>query len=354
MSDHRDSILDDDGSDPQRLADDLLLDAILAGRAQDDDASVRRRVRAACERIADQPLASIGSSSPNPIRWRSLTAAAAVLVAAVGLVALLVATPSPAFALVDASIRRIESGDLTFRITVDTADERLTADRPPRPHRRGGGLRRQLDGATLHVRGEQSVMLIPDRSGAVLARGHDGTRFWSNHLPDDIEAAISARGERGLPLSRFLDAIDGDLPALLRRLRGGYRITDEGETIDPLDGSTVRHLSATRISETTRAPENSESEDASTPPVEQPRGHRGHHGGGRGHPDRIDLWIGSDGTLRRLQLDGPDGGPTSTLLLELVGTDRLEDAVFDPASYPEIPRLGPRREGGASKPPRGF
>lgn len=329
--DHRDSIHEDPGLDADRIADDLLLDAILAGRADDRPDRIRDRVRTALDAI-DAPLARIDGSTRSPRRSRwSIVTAAAVLLLSVGLIAVLVASPTPAYAVMQASLDRLESRDLTFEFSVE-ADERVPEPdkRPRRGGHRRAGIERHLDGAVLHVRGDQAVMLLAGRGGETLARGHHDGRFWSNHLPEHVEAAIAERGDfGGLPFQRFLDLIDGDLPSLLGDLGKGFTL-EEGEAIvDDLDGSVQRRISGTRIARTRVR------SDAS------PRGeHR------RGRVERFDLWIDEDGDLRRLRLDGlrgPGNAPLGSIVLELVGTDPLEDAVFDPASYPEIQRARPPR-----------
>ena len=212
-ADHRDSILNADEVSPAAIADDLFLDAVLAGRATDDAASVQARVRAACDAI-DAPIGRIEPATPaRGRRWRPLVAAA-VVVAAVGLLTMLVALPSPAYATVDASLERLETTDLTFLIAVESSEgEDATSGRR-------SGLQRRFDGAIIHVSGPRVVLLTKGRNDEVLARGHDGERFWSNHLPDAVESAISARGDRCIPFQRFLDSIDGDLRGLLGGLRG--------------------------------------------------------------------------------------------------------------------------------------
>lgn len=342
MSDHRDSIRDDiDGLAPEAIADDLLLDAILAGRAQDDPAGLRDRVRAACRAIDAlnvAPLARIGNDADAAARrrFRRSLAAAAVLAIVAGLLGVLVARPTPAFAMVDASIARLESRDLTFRISVDRedVDTEASATRPgfgDRRPRGGGrpGFERRLDGATIHVRGDRSVMLAPGRGDEVLARGHTDGRFWSNHLPEDVEEMIAARGGGGMPFLRFLEAVDGDVTSMLQACRGGYEVEESEIEPDDADGPGWRRFTGTRRDDRTRR----------TPEFERP---------GRGRPDRFDLWIDEHGDFRRLRLEGlhgPGGTGMGGLVLELIGTDPLDDAVFDPATYPEVHRAVPARGG---------
>ncbi len=349
--DHRDSTLPADGFETSAIADDLFLDAILSGRATDDDASIRARVRSACDAL-DAPLASIGSgASSRSQRWRPLVAAA-VVVAAVGLLTMLVALPSPAYATahgtVDASIERLESTDLTFRISVETEDTGGPGSRRP------SGLQRRFDGATLHVSGPRIVLLSKGRDDEILARGHDGEQFWSNHLPEDVESAMSARGDRGIPFQRFLESIDGDLRGMLDGLRRGYELSHGEVEIDPEDGASLRRFSGIR-----RAASATPSAERSSDPPPAPHGRpmRGGHPRGRfgGHAERFDIWIDDDGNLRRLRLSGMpgrDGGTIGNLVLQLVDTAPLDDAVFDPATYPDIEHGPTRREGGPPRPPR--
>jgi hypothetical protein len=370
-ADHRDSILSADEVDAAALADDLFLDAVLAGRATDDAASVQARVRAACDAI-DAPIGRIEPATPaRGRRWRPLVAAA-VVVAAVGLLTMLVALPSPAYATVDASLERLESADLTFRISVESPNGEEDATG------RASGLQRRFDGATLHVRGPQIVLLANGRNGEVFVRGHDGERFWSNHLPEDVESAISARADRGIPFQRFLDSIDGDLRGLLGGLRRGYVLTSGEAETDPHDGAVLRRFSGTRRPASLDQPDR-------PAPGERMRGRHGGQGerfggdnerfGGRNgrfggdnerfggrherfdcHAEQFDIWIDEDGNLRRLRLSGMpgrDGDSIGDLLLELIDTAPLDDAVFDPATYPEIERSQMRRDGNMSRPPRG-
>lgn len=336
MTDHRDSTREHDEIDASRIADDLLLDAILAGRATEDAADLRRRVRAACDAIdvpADRrptPVHADRRRTSRRIHWRPL-AAAAMLLVAIGLLTMVVARPTPAHAAVDASFERLESRDLTFRIFFDgdgdgAADSR---DDDARGGRRRPGFARRLDGATLHVRGDRAVMLLQGRDGGVLARGHDGGRFWSNHLPEAIESSIAARDRGGLPFQGFLDAVEGDVQSLLRSFRRGYRI-EGGEEHQEHDGSKCRRYTGMH------------------------RGESGARGGVRdrsrpGPPERFDLWIDDNGDLQRLRVEGlrGRGGMTmGAMVLELIGTDPLDDAVFDPATYPEIRDSRPSRPTG--------
>ncbi len=344
-ADHRDSILNADEVSPAAIADDLFLDAVLAGRATDDAASVQARVRAACAML-DAPIGRIEpATTTRGRRWRPLVAAA-VVVAAVGLLTMLVALPSPAYATVDASLERLETTDLTFRIAVESSEgEDATSGRR-------SGLQRRFDGAIIHVSGPRVVLLTKGRNDEVLARGHDGERFWSNHLPDAVESAISARGDRGIPFQRFLDSIDGDLRGLLGGLRGGYVLSRGDTEVDPGDGATLRRFSGTRRAEPL------EQADRPRPDRRQPNHQmfgdrpRGRNGC---HAERFDIWIDDDGNLRRLRLSGMpgrDGGAIGDLVLELVDTAPLDDAIFDPATYPEVEHGPMHREGGASRPSR--
>lgn len=336
MSDHRDSIRHDiDGLPPETIADDLLLDAILAGRAEDDASRVRDRVRAACRAIDAVDVAPLARVGGDRHRFRRSLAAAAVLAIVAGLLGVLVARPTPAFAMVDASIARLESRDLTFRISIDrdevARETSPTRHEPGERRHRGGrpGFERRLDGATIHVRGDRSVMLVPGRDEEILARGHADGRFWSNHLPEDVEEMIAARGGGGMPFLRFLEAVDGDVPSMLQAFRGGY-VIEESEIGDEVAGESGWR----RFTGTCR-----EDRESRTPDFDRPR---------RGRPDRFDLWIDEHGDFRRLRLDGlhgPGGTGMGGLVLELIGTDSLDDAVFDPASYPEIHRAAPPRGG---------
>ena len=337
--DHRDSVHDALDLDADRIADDLLLDAILAGRATDRPEAIKERVRNALDAI-DTPLARIDGSNRAARRSRwSIMTAAAVLLLSVGLIAVLVATPTPAYAVMQASIDRLESRDLTFQFTVDLDERASDEDKRSRKsgHRRAG-IERRLDGAVLHVRGDQAVMLLPGRGGETFARGHRDGRFWSNHLPEHVEAAIAERGGYGgLPFQQFLDLIDGDLPSLLGDLKKGFTLEEGASVVDDLDGSVQRHISGTRIAR-------AKSRGDATPRNE-PR---------RGRVERFDLWIDEDGNLRRLRLDGlrgPSNAPLGSIDLELVGTEPLDDAIFDPASYPEIRRPKPPRGDRRGGPP---
>jgi len=341
--DHRDSTVEPSTMDAAAVADDLLLDAILAVRATDDDASVRDRVRAACAAI-DAPLATLAPiSATRPTqrgRWRPLVAAAVVMAAA-GLLSLLVALPSPAYATVDASLERLTSSDLTFRISVETDDATAPGGRADG---RPSGFQRRFDGAILHVSGPRVVMLTTGRQDALLARGHDGTRFWSNHLPDEVESAISSRGERGIPFHQFLDAIEGDLRGLLGGLRRGYAVRRGEDETDSRDGATLRRFTGLR-----RAGVSERARPGSSEPGERPRRRFA------GPPERFDVWIDDRGNLRRLRLSGlpgRDGGSIGDLILELVDTAPLDESIFDPASYPEIERTPVRRDGGGARSPR--
>ena len=51
-------------------------------------------------------------------------------------------------------------------------------------------------------------------------------------------------------------------------------------------------------------------------------------------------------------MPGRDGGAIGDLVLELVDTAPLDDAIFDPATYPEVEHGPMHREGGASRPSR--
>lgn len=170
----------DQSSDPKRLADDLLVDAMLQGRYQDTPKTTAERVERACHALE-------GSPRLIPFRWKAglSTAAAAVIILAL---VLTLSSPQSVRADLGPILEAFDEGDKTYRIDIITDAnesrpprrfERLrTGHRPPfRPPRRGMTARR-LDDATLSIRGRSYILICRAPRGGQITKGFDGTESW--------------------------------------------------------------------------------------------------------------------------------------------------------------------------------
>lgn len=231
--------------DMGRQADDRLLHALLL-HMHDPQAAEHRQQR------VGRVMRIIEGAAQEPKRvlrfpvWakRGLWAAAAMILVAVGLIAIL-HSPSPALAAIDDMVKSLaRPGDRTFRIQVEPPDVAMPDDRPG------------LDQATLYLRdANQYVLVRRDPKGGDALDGYDGQQSWR------IRAGVLVETKDGLgagriPMPQVMANVPFvDLAQTLRRIRVDYVVERFDRASLKAGGDLLRHVLARRKSHDVKGPE---------------------------------------------------------------------------------------------------
>ncbi len=170
----------DPALDPEPIADELLVDALLKGRYRDTPETTARRIAQAGRALEAAPRRI-------RLRWKAgfSTAAAAVIV--LGLI-LTLYPPQSVQADLAPILGAFDEGDKTYQIDI-AADSNEPAPRRgygrQRLRRRlafksprQGMAARRLDGAILYVRGRCYVLTCRTGRGGKITKGFDGKESW--------------------------------------------------------------------------------------------------------------------------------------------------------------------------------
>ncbi len=244
---------------PAATADERLVHALLTHLYDEQSAQHRRRrVQRVVEAIA---------ASARPARlvtlWarRAAYAAAAMLLAAVGIWGFMY-TPAKAMASLNDIIGALaKPGDRTYHITMQDLDEPPPPegdDRPPRPGDRPGPRipRPGLDDATLYLRdGRQYLLVRRDPNGGVIYDGFDGRQSWRIRRGELAEAR-QGPGAGGIPMPAMMaDVPFSDLHQTLERIKVNYTLERLDEAALPAGGQLLRHVLVRRNSRQVKGPE---------------------------------------------------------------------------------------------------
>ncbi len=171
--------------------------------------------------------------------------------------------------------------------------------------------KKQIDGATLYVRGANKYVLIRKlKDGRMRITGCDGKESWA--LREDGPVHVSA------DLSRFRGGLPGhqqDFPFIniqshLEQLRAGYDLDLAAEP-ETWKGQTLSGLVGTRKSRSVRGPKG------------------------------VEIWFDAEsGTIHKMLLDGlpRGGGGPESVMLELTDQSDLGAAFFSHESHHELNR----------------
>ena len=341
--------------------DDRLLDAMLQGRAMDDPASIDRRVRRLMISLPPRSeAASTGFDHANagwlrraPVLVRAM-AACLLLGTAIGLLVFLERPVLAEPGLLTRAIERLNEGDSSYLIRItpepdrigrhldDSPTVRVERSRrfthpgrramqwrkdasPPRRAPSGKSIQR-LDGALLHVRGDEAVFLVELPGDRTLARGFRGTEFWSNCEPEEPDRlVVESTGPDGprpdLRLANLVRFATLDLAEMLDGLEKRYVVTGP-DVVEDDDGGPPLARYLALASRDLRPGRN-----------------------GLKRPRSIELWMDpASERIVELRVDGatPGAGEAVGVTMTLQSTEPLEDAVFDPAAYATVkPRRRP-------------
>ncbi len=166
--------------DVERIADSLLVDAMLKGYYQDNAETTRQRINKACQQLeASQHIPSF--------RW---SAGLSTGLAAIIIIAFIFVLSSPQHVQADfgSVLAAFDIGDKTYQINIssDTNEparsgrrgRRRSSQRPSfKPPRRGLSNRR-LDDATLYVRDSKYVLSCRGPRGGKITKGFNGKESW--------------------------------------------------------------------------------------------------------------------------------------------------------------------------------
>lgn len=238
--------------DAERIAESLLVDAMLRGHYQDNETTTKQRIGKALEQL---------EASPHiiPLRWTVglSTAVAAILVICF---LMILSSPQPVQADFESILVAFDRGDKTFQIDIS-----YDANQPTRSWGRGSqrslfksprrGMRtRRLDGASLYVRDRSYVVSCRGPRGGKIIKGFDGQDSWlihpwrgtiSNHDPNLLDSEIPDHINSLL----FLNLRD-----TLHQIRKDYHLAGPTEgTLE--DGQTrLNYFLAERISRRGKTP----------------------------------------------------------------------------------------------------
>jgi hypothetical protein len=258
----------------------------------------------------EEPAEPARETRPAAVRrrWMSLVAAG---LAACLLIAFWIQLPGTAVA--ESTLERLvdafgQLGDRSYLIHVEE-DRRGRRD-SPRP---GGGrypTERYLEGAVLHLRGEDQFVLEQDlREGGRRLSGSDGTSSWSVRGKGPVRVSADPRRFRGGIPGQQQDLAFGDLRAQLEDLRWRYKLRLEEHPEDPPTGGEALHrLNARKRGREVRG------------------------------PGTVDLWFDpATGLIHHMFLAGlPRGhGAPRSVSLELLSTDPLPADFFSHSAHHE-------------------
>ena len=222
--------------DPESMADDLLVDAMLQGRYQDTAETTAERIERATHALEGAPRVV-------SLRWKTglSTVAAAVLI--LGLI-LILTSPQGAQADLDLILEAFDQGDKTYQIDISADTNQPSPSRGATRHgangrpsfkspRRGMPARR-LDGASLYVRGRRFALVCHTRRGDQITKGYDGRESWmvypwGNSTASDDPNFIKTEIPDHVSAMLFLDLRD-----TLRQIEEDYRLA--GPSTGTLEG----------------------------------------------------------------------------------------------------------------------
>jgi hypothetical protein len=168
------------GHDPQGLAEDMLVDAMLRGHYQDTPEVKAQRVTRAYQALEASPRLI-------PWHWKAGLSTAAAAIVVLGLI-LVLSVPQEVQADLAPVLAAFDIGDKTYQI--DIGRDNRQPDRPLDMKRRRPGRRppfrpprrsmkaRLLDGASLYTRGRRYVLTCRGPRGGKIVKGFDGQESW--------------------------------------------------------------------------------------------------------------------------------------------------------------------------------
>ena len=241
---------------PGSQGDDRLVHALLL-HLHDPQAVAQRERRVQSALTAIRTAARPADTAPRVLRFpkwarRSLAAAAALLILAIG-IWLLTTTSTPAMASIADILTSLgRPGDRTYHIQMIDLPEPSGSGGPEEP---GRLPKPGLDDATLYLRdGKQYLLVRHDpNSPEPILDGFDGQRRWSMHrgILDETQA-----GRGGIPMPALMaDVPFSELPQTLDRIRVDYRIEALDEARLAAGGELLRHVRVRRNSRAVKGPE---------------------------------------------------------------------------------------------------
>ncbi len=212
--------------DVDRLADELLIDAMLKGRYQDTPQTTAERIEVAWRQ--QELLVKI-----HRRRWiAGMSAAAAIVLLGLGLISILL--PS-AQADLGPILAAFEQGDKTFQIDISSESEVTSEHRRLGRRRFGRGpsfkppqrdmITRRLADAMLYTRGRNYVLTCRTPRGGKIAKGFDGQTSWqvlpwgrsmSVDTPDLMQDEIP---------DHIASLLFLDLWSMLHQIKGNYTLS---------------------------------------------------------------------------------------------------------------------------------
>ena len=302
----------------EHIAESLLIHGLLVDIGEREEDQITDRITALMHRIDAEPYSLSKTTGVYAFyRRRSfaiLTSALSIAAAAILMFVLLV--PSNNVSAAMASLEKIVSAaaqpqDRTYNVRVV---EEYSRDRRPRnlsPEAWDRESKKQLDGATLYVRGaNQHVMTVMLKSGEKRTSGCDGTQSWAFRESGPVHISTDLNRFRGGVPGQQQDFPFLNIHAHLARLQTGYDIELRDQpTVAETDALT--QLTCTRKSRDVRGPK------------------------------QVEIWFDSDsGTVHEMLLDGlpRGGGGPKSVRLTLVDQSELPAGFFSHQTHHEPER----------------
>ncbi|MEM9367567.1 MAG: hypothetical protein AAGD07_16365 [Planctomycetota bacterium] len=305
---------------PHEIADSLLVHGLLTDMSNRDDAEEMNRVSAVMREIDRETASShVGRNvSVGPTRGRRvalLTSALAVAATIMMMFALF--GPNQNVSAAMASLERVMEAaarpfDRTYSIAI--VEEYSNEKRPRQLSQEAWDreTKKQLDGATLYVRGaNQYAMTVTLKSGEKRTSGSDGMQSWAFRETGPVHISSD--------LGRFRGGVPGqqqDIPflsvhALLSQLTTGYDMERGDEPLGVGESHPLSQLIGVRRSREVRGPK------------------------------RVELWFDREsGTVHEMLLEGlpRGGGGPKSLRLKLIDQSELPADFFSHRSHHEPER----------------
>lgn len=301
------------------IAESLLVHGLLADIGRRDDVCEAERLVAVMQRIdSESESKSVSNTrSHEPQRRRFAILTSALTVAAAVMVMFVVFGPHQSVSAAMASLEKVVEAaakpfDRTYNVSVV---QEYSRDKRPRNLSQAAwerNTKKQLDGATLYVRGaNQHVMTVMLESGEKRTLGCDGTQSWAFREHGPVHTSTD--------LNRFRGSVPGqqqDIPFLnvhahLSQLRTGYDVQLSDKQPDLDEQRPFSQLIGVRKSRDVRGPK------------------------------RVEIWFDPDsGTVHEMLLDGlpRGGGGPKSVLLKLVDQSDLPADFFSHESHHESGR----------------